>query len=153
MSTTDSTECDRLKLAASKMVSLPGLSVKDAMAIARFTDDEIEDKNMQRKVLWRLPGKGKRNMRELTSDNAEEGSIMHSIDVENRNNSDVSPITDDSAMSLLDSDGTQKQKTRRLTVSQKQEQRVNDFTDWSKYKEVHKAATNLYSEQLSFRGG
>ncbi len=98
------------------MVSLPGLSVKGAMTIARFTDDEIEDKNMQRKVLQRLPGKGKRNMRELTSDNAEEGSIMHSIDVENRNNSDVSPITDDSAVSLFDSDGTQKQKTRQLTV-------------------------------------
>jgi hypothetical protein len=92
-------------------------------------------------------------MIQLRSENAEEGSIIHSIDVENTNNSDVSPITDDSAMSLLDSDGTQKQKTRRLTVSQKQEQRVQDFAKWMNYKEAHKAATNLYSEQLSIQGG
>ena len=73
------------------MVALPGLTVKDAMIIAKFTDDEIEDKNMRQKVLRRLPGKGKRRMKELTSDNAEEGSIMQSIDVEDINNSDVSP--------------------------------------------------------------
>jgi hypothetical protein len=46
MSTTDSTECDRLKVAAYKMVAHPGLSVKDAMIIAKFTDDEIEDKKL-----------------------------------------------------------------------------------------------------------
>ena len=135
MSTTDSTECDRLKLAVAKMVALPGLSVKDAMIIAKFTDDEIEDKNMQRKVLRRLPGKGKRNMRELTSESAEEGSTIRSIVVENGKNSDVSPITSESASSLLQSDGTQKHKSRRLTVGQKQEQRVEDYAEWLKYKE------------------
>ena len=153
MSTTDSTESDRLKVAVYKMVPHPGLSVKDAMTIAKFTDDEIEDKNMQRKVLRRLPGKGKRGMIQQMSENAEEGSIIHSIDIENQNNSDMSPITDDSTTSLLNSDSKQKQKSRRLTVSQKQEQRVSDFADWSKYKEAHKAATSLYSEQLSVQGG
>ena len=153
MSTTDSTECDRLKLAAAKMVALPGLTVKDAMLIAKFTDDEIDDKNMRQKVLRRLPGKGKRRMKELTSGNAEEGSIMQSIDVENGKNSDVSPITDDSATSLLNSDGKQMQKSRRLTVSQKQEQRVEDYAEWLKKKEAHKAATTLYAEQLSIEGG
>ncbi len=85
-------------------------------------------------------------MKELMSDNAEEGSIMQSIDVDNINNIDVSPITDDSATKQM-------QKSRRLTVLQKQEQRVSDFADWSKYKEAHKAATTLYSEQLSIEGG
>ncbi len=97
MSTTDSTKCDRLQVAVAKMAALPGLSVKDAMQLADFSLDEREDKNMRRKVLLRLPGKEKRNMRELMSDNAEEGSIMQSIDVENINNSDISPITDNSA--------------------------------------------------------
>ena len=36
-------------------------------------------------------------------------------------------------MSLLDSDGTQKQKTRRLTVSQKQEQLMNASTAGKKF--------------------
>ena len=64
MSATDSIECDRLKLAVEKMVAHPGLSVKDAMTIAKFTDGEIEDDNMRRKVLRRLPGRGKHSMRE-----------------------------------------------------------------------------------------
>jgi len=153
MSTTNSTECDRLNLAAAKMVALPGLTVKDAMLIAKFTDDEIEDKRMRQKVLRRLPGKGKRRMKELTSESAEEGSTIRSIDVENGKNSDISPITDDSASSLLQSDGTQKHKSRRLTVSQKQEQRVEDYAEWLKKKEAHKAATTLYAEQLSIEGG
>ena len=75
--------------------------MKDAMLIAKFTDDEIEDKRMRQKVLRRLPGKGKRRMKELTSESAEEGSTIRSIDVENGKNSDISPITSDSASSLL----------------------------------------------------
>ena len=92
------------------MVSHPGLSVKDVMTIAKFTDEEIEDKSMQRKVLRRLPGKGKRAMMQDTSDN----SIVQSIDVGNENTSDVvSPITEDSATS----DGKSNKKSRRMTVS------------------------------------
>ena len=134
-------------------MSHPTLSVKDAMLIAKFTDDEVENKCLQRKVLRRLPGKGKRNMIGLGKECAEEGSIIQSIDVENEKDSDLSPITDDSARSLLNSDGSQKKKSRRLTVTQKQEQRVQDYAEWSKYKEAHKAATTLYSEQLSIEGG
>ncbi len=129
MSTTDSTRCNWLKVAVYKMVAHPGLSVKDAMTIAKFTDNKIEDKNMQCKVLRRLPCKGKHRMKEIMSENAEKGSIIHFIDVENRNNSDVSPITNDSTTSLLNSDGKQKQKSRQLTVSQKQEQRVSDLDE------------------------
>ncbi len=47
MSTTDSTECDWLKVAVYKIVAHPGLSVKDVMTITKFTDNKIEDKNMQ----------------------------------------------------------------------------------------------------------
>ncbi len=68
------------------MVAHPGLSVKDAMMIAKFTNDEIEDKKLWQKVLRRLPGKGKRHMIQLRSENAEEGSSIHSIDNENTNN-------------------------------------------------------------------
>jgi hypothetical protein len=100
MSTTDSTKCDRLKVAVSKLVAIPGLTVKDAMLIAKFTDDKVEDKSMQRKVLRGLPGKGKRRMKEIVSKSSEEGSIIESIDVENEKTSDISPITDNSLTSL-----------------------------------------------------
>ena len=70
MSTTDSTKCDWLKVAAYKMVAHPGLSVKDAMTIAKFTDDEIEDKKLRQKVLRCLPGKGKHHMIQLRSEDA-----------------------------------------------------------------------------------
>jgi len=53
-----------MNLAVAKMVALPGLGVKDAMTIAKFTDGEIEDDNMRRKVLRRLPGRGKHSMKE-----------------------------------------------------------------------------------------
>ena len=65
MSTTDSTKCDRLKLAVAKMVALPGLCVRDAMKLADFSIYEIEDESMQQKVFRRLPGMGKRHMREV----------------------------------------------------------------------------------------
>ena len=64
MSTTDSTECDRLKVAVEKMVALPGLTVKDAMKLADFSINEREDENMRRKVLRRLPGRGEHSMKE-----------------------------------------------------------------------------------------
>jgi hypothetical protein len=54
-------------------------------------------------------------MIQLMSENAEEGSIIHSIDVKNRNNSDLSPITDNSMTSLLNIDGKQRQTSRQLT--------------------------------------
>ena len=97
--------------------------MKDAMMIAKFTDNKIEDKNMQCKVLQRLPCKGKNRMKEIMSENAEEGSNIHSIDVENRKNSDVSPITDNSTTSLLNSDG--KQKSRWLTQQRLRGERMS----------------------------
>ncbi len=51
MSTTNSTKCDWLKEAVYKMVLYPGLSVKDAMTITKFKEDEIEVINIQHKVL------------------------------------------------------------------------------------------------------
>ncbi len=56
MSATNSSECNHLKLAVAKLVAHSMLSVEDAMKLAEF--DEIEDKNLQQKVLWCLPGKG-----------------------------------------------------------------------------------------------
>jgi len=149
MSATDSTECDRLKLAAEKIIALPGLTVKDAMKLADFSLEEREDKNMRQKVLRRLPGKGKRRMKEGIDD----GTVANSVVVEKEQNSDVSPLTSDSARTVLTSEDSQKPKFRRLTVSQKQDQRANECVEWNKYKDAHKAATRLYAEQLPLDDG
>ena len=55
MLTTDCTKCDCLKLAASKLVLHPTLSVKDTMQLADFLSDKIDDKNLQQTVLRPLP--------------------------------------------------------------------------------------------------
>ena len=129
MSTTDSTECDRLKQAAANMVAHPTLSVKDAMKLADFSVDEREDKTLQQKVLRCLPGKGKRRMKELTSKGGEVGSVVAFVDIEEGKNSDVSPLTGDSTASLMGKNGSRKPKSRRMTVAQKQEQRASDFAE------------------------
>jgi hypothetical protein len=162
MSTPDSTKCDRLKMAVFKLVSIPGLIVKDAMRIAIFTDNEVEDKSMQRKVLQCLPSKGKHHMREIARESTEEDSIIQSlIAVENKKNSDVSLITDDGATCLLKSDGLQEQKSRRMSVLQKrtmeqQTQLMNVLTAGKKFTVIgsnHLTSDNiLISAERSLSG-
>jgi hypothetical protein len=48
-----------LNLAVKQMISHQSLSVKDAMKLADFSAANINNKNMQRKVLRCLPGMGK----------------------------------------------------------------------------------------------
>jgi hypothetical protein len=105
------TDCDRLKLAAANMVAHPTLSVKDAMKLTDFTINEIKDKNLQQKVLQRLPGKGKRCIEESISKGGEVGSVVAFVDIEKEKNSDVSPLTSDSMATLLGSNGSQKPKS------------------------------------------
>ena len=107
MSTTDYTECDRLKLAAAKIMALPGPTVKHAICHETdFSLDEREDKNMRQKVLRRLPGKGKRRM----SEGIDDGTVTNSVVVEKEQNSDVSPLTSDGARTVLTREDSQKPK-------------------------------------------
>ena len=40
-----------------------------------------------------------------------------------------------------------------MTVAQKQEQQASDCAEWNNYKDVHKATTRLYADQLSVKRG
>jgi hypothetical protein len=60
MSTTESAESVKLIVAGKKMNQYRDITVRNAMKLSDFSDAKINDKNMQRKVLRRLPGKGKR---------------------------------------------------------------------------------------------
>ena len=97
------------------MVAYPNMPVKDAMKLADFTPDEMEDKNLQQKVLRRLPGKGKRHMKELMSKGSEIESVVKCVSIENDRHNDVSPLTGESTTSLLGSDDSRKPKFRRMT--------------------------------------
>lgn len=103
------------------------LLVKDVMKLADFFSDAREDRNMQRKVLRRLPGKGKCCMKEALSGHGEVGSLLvMSINDEKGKNSDVSPLTSNSGKSWSTSDDSQRKKLQRLTVSQKQDQQADE---------------------------
>ena len=92
-------------------------------------------------------------MKEVISKSGDVGSDIYSVAVETGNSDEVSPLTSDSVTSLGGGDGSKKPKSQQMTVLQKQEQQANDFSDWVNYKDVHKAATKLYSKQLSVDGG
>ena len=65
MSTTKSAKSDKLDIAVKKMIPHQSLIVKEAMQLDNFTAAKIDNKNMQRKVLWRLPGMGKCKMKAI----------------------------------------------------------------------------------------
>ena len=89
MSTTESAESDKLDAAVKKMIQYREITVKDAMQLAEFTADEIENKNMQRKVIRRLPGKGKCKLKAMAMVGGDGASII-SADVVNREKIQIS---------------------------------------------------------------
>ena len=96
MSTTESAESDKLDAAVKKMIQYREITVKDAMKLADFTADEIEDKNMQRKVLRRLPGKGKRKLKAMAMAGGNCASISSAIIVNREKSTDISPLSNPS---------------------------------------------------------
>ena len=97
MSTTESAESDKLDAAVRKMKQYREITVKDAMKLADFTADEIEDKNIQRKVLRRLPGKGKRKLKAMAGGDG--ASIISAVVVNREKNTDISPLSNPSMSS------------------------------------------------------
>ena len=63
MSTRDSAESARLDVAVKKMKQYRDITVRDAMKLADFSAIDINNKIMQRKILWRLPGKVKHQLK------------------------------------------------------------------------------------------
>ena len=96
------------------------------MKLADFTADEIEDKNMQRKVLHRLPGKGKRKLKAMAMAGGDRASIISAVVVNRGKNTDASPRSN-ASLSRPNLLSTQmKAKIGRLTSpAQKQDQRAS----------------------------
>ena len=141
-----------LNLAVKKMISHQSLSVKDAMKLADFSAIDINNKNMQRKVLRRLPGKGKRAFNSNDTASSYTTATTHVASVidagSSNQTSDMSPLSDPSSSSSA------RKKTKHcLNSKQKQEQRVADLAQWNAYKLAHKEDTALYAEERAKEGG
>jgi hypothetical protein len=104
----------------------PTLSVHEAMILAEFSPDEINNKSMQRIILRRLPGQGKRKFIHLQT------IVQHPILIGDSNSIAVWPLTDPTIRSSLAATSTssqessepipKKQPCNRLNSHQKQHQ-------------------------------
>ena len=120
MSTRDSAESARLDVAVKKMKQYRDITVRDAMKLADFSATDINDKNMQRKVLRRLPGKGKRAFNSNDTASSYTTATTHVASVidagSSNQTSDMSPLSDPSSSS-----SARKKTKHRLNSKQKQE--------------------------------
>ena len=142
MPRTSIVDSDKAKAAVSVLIRAPGITVREAMILAKFTDEEANTKSMQRKVSRDLQrtteSKGKGNATVSTAD-----SVLPVADVTlndgNESPHDVSSMTEEEW----------KPKKHRLNAKQKQEKREAELRAKAKFSRAHKAATKLYAAELS----
>ena len=141
MPRTSIVDSDKAKAAVSVLIRAPGITVREAMILAKFTEEEANTKSMQRKVSRDLQktteSKGKANATVSTAD-----SVPPVEDVDfngNESPHDVSSMTEEEW----------KPKKHRLNAKQKQEKREAELRAKAKFSQAHKAATKLYAAELS----
>ena len=132
------------------LMKAPTLTVREAMLAAKFKPLDANNKTIQRKVAWSLPGKTKHGMKENIP--------LCNINVNSGNISEVSPLTDTMAADILaDMSATnkenlspsppQKLKKQRMNSQQAQDKREADLMKKMQYSKAHKAATILYDNE------
>ena len=157
MSSTASTELELVDKAVLKLKTHPTLTVSEAMQLAGFSLSERCDKNMQRKVLRRLPGKGKRKFKTLVAASSSTSSFNASVSsvIIAGSANDTSPISGLSESTGDDGDKSivKKFPLQRLNSKQKQNKRIVDLNEWESYKKAHKEGTKLYDNERKKDGG
>ena len=132
---------DKAKAAVRILIWVPGVTVREAMILAKFTEEEASTKSMQRKVsrdlLKKTETKGKSGATVAT---AESAPPIKDIDLDgNESPNEVSSMTVEEEW---------KPKKHRLNAKQKQEKLEADLRAKAKYSRAHKAATKLYAAEL-----
>ena len=150
MPRTSSADQGLVEKAVDKLKMHTTLTVVDAMHLAGFTEDERKDKNIQRLVLRRLPGKGKHAYLSMmaSTDSGRDGGPVSDIGTGASNI--MSPLTDPTFSTPTSSDiisSRQQIKRSRLTSKQAQDKRVLDLQHAINYKSAFKEATIMYSEE------
>ena len=112
------------------------LSIREAMILAEFSPDEINNKSTQRIILRRLLGQGKREFIE------QQTIVQHPSSIGDSNSIAVSPLTDPTMTSSLAATSTssqefseplqKKQARNRLNSHQKQHQRLVNLLEIQK---------------------
>ena len=142
MPRTSIVDSDKAKAAVSVLIRAPGITVREAMILAKFTDEEANTKSMQRKVSRDLQrtteSKGKGNATVSTADSVPPVADV-TLNDGNESPHDVSSMTQEEW----------KPKKHRLNAKQKQEKREAELRAKAKFSRAHKAATKLYAAELS----
>ena len=126
MPRTSIVDSDKAKAAVSVLIRAPGITVREAMILEKFTNEEANTKSMQRKVSRDLQrtteSKGKGNATVSTAD-----SVLPVADVTlndgNESPHDVSSMTEEEW----------KPKKHRLNAKQKQEKREAELQAKAKF--------------------
>ena len=92
MSTTVSTESDRLNLAVKKMILHQSLSVKDATKLADFSAVDIKNKICS--------SRGERQLKVIAMEGGDDGSIVSAVIVNRGDNADISPLSNQNTSSI-----------------------------------------------------
>ena len=142
MPRTSLVDTKKAKAAVSILIPAPGLTVREAMILAKFTEEEAKTKSMQRKVSHDVQKKAATMTKAGATASAPESSPLpvESIDWDD----------DDSPNGIVSSmtEEEWKPKKHRLIAKQKQEKRKEYLRLQVKYSRAHKAATKLYATEL-----
>ena len=133
--------------AVKAMKKHPTISVREAMVLAGFSPDESVNKNIQRNILRRLPGQGKRKFVALQILHPTPSSACPAAAAADS----VSPLTEptipEQESEAAQRPPPQKRACSRLNSQQKQNERVSNLLAKANDKAAHKAVTKLYSEE------
>ena len=143
MPRTSAADPKMVDVAVKAMKKHPTISVREAMLIAGFSPDDSINKTVQRNILRRLPGQGKRKFAVLQS--------LQPTPSAAATNDSISPLTDptipEQDFIAAQPPPPPKRARSRLNSQQKQNERVSNLLDKADEKAAHKAATVMYSEE------
>ena len=147
----------KAKAAVSVLIRASGITVREAMILAKFSEEEAGCKSMQRKVSRDAQkvaaATGKKGKARPSSVSASESSppieeVNFSEDQSPNSMSSVTEEDDDTRKKP-----PKKEKKHRLNAKQMQEKRQADLLARAKFSRAHKAATRLYAAQLDREEG
>jgi hypothetical protein len=130
----------KAKAAVSVLIWAPQLTVREAMILAKFTEEEANTKLMQRKV--------SRDAQKKAATKATAPATISASELSPPNESiDWDDANFPNGVSTLKEEEW-KPKKHRLNAKQKQEKHEEALQAKAKYSWAHKAATKLYSAEL-----
>jgi hypothetical protein len=144
MPRTSLVDLQKAKAAVSILIRAPGITVREAMILAKFSEEEASSKSMQWKVSRDAQMMAAKKGKAVPTVSASESSLpIEQVDF----NEDQSPNSMSSMTENDDHSKLPKKKKHQLNAKQMQENQQVDLSAWVKYSWAHKAATRLYATE------